>query len=69
MTSKVLLPEIEVGIATVSAQYTSKLTSVFLKMSPGSSWNSQGSLYRRSDRLRAAYDTLMAARVVARIVS
>ena len=26
-----------------------KLTSVFLKMSPNSTWNSQGSLYRRSD--------------------
>ena len=35
-------------IATIHDKDT-KLTSVFLKMSPNSSWNSQGSLYRRSD--------------------
>ena len=44
------------------------LRTVFLKMSPNLSWNSQGSLYRRSD-FRAAYDTLMAAVVIAGIVS
>ena len=44
-----------------------KLTSVFLKMSPILSWNSQGSLYRRSDL--GLYDTLMAAMVVAGRVS
>ena len=52
-------------IATMSHDKDTKLTSVFLKMSPNLSWYSQGSLYR----LRAAYDTLMAAMVVAGIVS
>ena len=36
------------NVCTVHDKYT-KLTSVFLKMSPNSSWNSQGSLYRCSD--------------------
>ena len=47
-------------IATMSHDKDTKLTSVFLKMSPNLSWYSQGSLYR----LRAAYNTLMAAMVV-----
>ena len=48
-----------------SFYFSSELTSVsvFLKMSPNLSWNSQGSL---ALRLRAAYD---AAMVVAGIVS
>ena len=51
-------------IATMSAEYNkdTKLTSVFLKMSPNLSWNSPL-------RLRAAYDAPMAAMVVAGIVS
>ena len=45
---------------------SSELTSVFLIMSPNLSWNSQGS---PALRLWAAYDTPMAAMVVAGIVS
>ena len=48
-------------IATIT-----KLTLDFLKMSPNLSWNSQGSLHRRSD---LGLLTLIAAMVVAGIVS
>ena len=60
-----IVAQLHLGIATMPAQY--KTYCVFLKMSP----NHPGIAKDPSMvlRLRAAYDTLMAAMVVAGIVS